>query len=409
MGDIFAPLAHPAFRWLFAGRFTTVIGNSMAPIALAFAVLDLTSSVTSLGIVVAARSVTNVVFLLWGGVVADRLPRQLVLAGSCVVSFVSQALIAALVLTGTVSMPWFIVLSAVNGMSSAFAFPASAALLPQTVPADLRQGANALLRLGLNSGNIGGAALGGLLIAFTGPGWGLAVDALSFALAGVFFAFVRVPAARAAAEHKPSVFSELRVGWTEFASRQWVWVVVLAFTFFNAAFAGGVMILGPVLADTTFGREVWGLVLASETAGMVAGAFVAMRVKARRLLLVGVASVGTSVFLPLVMVLHPVPWALLLAAFVCGLGIEQFGVAWETSLQHHIPEDRLARVYSYDMLGSFVAIPLAQLAIGPLAHAFGTSGALLGCAAIYLLATVGMLVSRSVRTVENVPVVHPVR
>lgn len=407
MGEMFAPLAHPAFRWLFAGRLATVIGNAMAPIALAFAVLDLTSSVTSLGLVVAARSVTNVVFLLWGGVVADRLPRHLVLAGSCAVSFASQALIAALVLTGTVSLPWFIVLSAVNGMSSAFAFPASAALLPQTVPADLRQRANALLRLGLNTGNIGGASLGGLLIAFTGPGWGLAVDALSFVLAGVFFAFVRVPAARVAADHKPSVFSELKVGWTEFVARQWVWVVVVAFTFVNAAYAGGVFILGPVLADSTFGREVWGLVLAAQTAGMVAGAFVAMRLKARRLLLVGVACVGTFVSLPLAMVLHPEPWALVLAAFVCGLGMEQFGVAWETSLQHHVPEDKLARVYSYDMLGSFVAIPLAQLAIGPVSHAFGTSAALLGCAAIYVLATAGMLASRSVRTVVNEPVAQP--
>jgi MFS family permease len=407
MGASLAPLAHPAFRWLLAGRFTTIAGNAMAPIALAFAVLDLTSSITSLGIVVAARSLTNVVFLLWGGVVADRLPRHLVLAGSCAVSFASQALIAGLVLTGTASVTWFVVLSAVNGMSSAFSLPASAALVPQTVPADLRLQANALLRLGLNSARIGGAGLGGLLIAFTGPGWGLAVDALSFALAGVFFAFVRVPAAHVAAEHKPSVLAELKVGWAEFVSRQWVWVVVVAFTFVNAALAGGVMVLGPVLADTTFGRETWGLVLAAQTAGMVAGAFIVMRIKVRRPLLLGVACVASFALLPLVMVVHPVPWLLLVTSFVGGLGLEQFGVAWEVALQHHVPADRLARVYSYDMLGSFLAIPLAQLAIGPVSHAFGTSAALLGCAAICLLATAGMLASRSVRSLENVP--EPVR
>ncbi|SMD20853.1 MFS transporter [Lentzea albidocapillata] len=409
MGDSLAPLAHPAFRWLLAGRVTTIAGNAMAPIALAFAVLDLTSSITSLGIVVAARSLTNVVFLLWGGVVADRLPRQLVLAGSCAVSFASQAVIAVLVLTGTASITWFVVLSAINGMSSAFSLPASAALVPQTVPVELRLPANALLRLGLNSARIGGAALGGLLIAFTGPGWGLAVDALSFALAGVFFAFVRVPAAHVAAPHKPSALADLKVGWTEFVARQWVWVVVVAFTFVNAALVGGVMVLGPVLADTTFGREMWGLVLAAQTAGMVAGAFVVMRIKVRRQLLFGVACVACFALLPLVMVLHPEPWLLLVTSFVSGLGLEQFGVAWETALQHHVPPDRLARVYSYDMLGSFVAIPLAQIAIGPVSHAFGTSAALLGCAAIYLLATAGMLASRSVRSLVNDPAVEPVR
>ncbi|MFD4676951.1 MFS transporter [Lentzea sp. NPDC058450] len=405
MGDTFAPLAHPAYRWLFAARVTTVAGNAMAPIALAFAVLDLTSSVTSLGIVVAARSLTNVVFLLWGGVVADRLPRHLVLAGSCAVSFTSQAVIACLVLTGSVSVPWFVVLSAVNGMSSAFGMPASASLVPQTVPGPMRLQANALLRLGTNSANIGGASLGGLLIAFTSPGWGLAVDALTFALAGVFFAFVRVPGV-AAARSKPSVLAELKVGWTEFVSRQWVWVVVVAFTFVNAAWVGGVMVLGPVLADSTFGRETWGLVLAAQTAGMVAGAVLVLRIRVRRQLLVGVACVAGFAVLPLVMVLHPEPWLLIVTAFVCGIGFEQFGVAWETTLQHHVPADRLARVYSYDMLGSFVAIPLGQLAVGPVSHAFGTSATLLGCVAVYLLATVVMISSRSVRSVENVDTVR---
>ncbi|SER46744.1 MFS transporter [Lentzea albida] len=404
MGDPLAPLAHPAFRWLLAGRVTTIAGNALAPIALAFAVLDLTSSITSLGVVVAARSIANAVFLLWGGVVSDRLPRQLVLAGSCAVSFASQALIAALVLTGTASVTWFVVLSVVNGMSSAFSLPASMALVPQTVPVEVRLQANAVLRLGLNTARIGGAALGGLLIAFIGPGWGLAVDALSFALAGVFFALVRVPAARLPAEHKPSVLSELKVGWAEVVSRQWVWVVIVSFTLVNAALVGGVMVLGPVLADTTFGREVWGLVLAAQTAGMVVGAFVVMRLRVRRPLLLGVALVSGFAVLPVVMVVHPAPWLLIATSFVTGVGLEQFAVAWETALQQHVPADRLARVYSYDMLGSWAVIPLAQLAIGPVTHAFGTSAALLGCAALYLVATGAMLASPSVRALTNEPV-----
>ncbi|GLY53006.1 MFS transporter [Lentzea sp. NBRC 102530] len=404
MGDTFAPLAHPAFRWLLAARFTTLAGSAMAPIALAFAVLDITSSVTSLGIVVASRSLTNVVFLLWGGVVADRLPRHLVLAGSCALSCLSQAVIATLVLTGSASITWFAVLAAVNGMSSAFSLPASAALVPQTVPADLRVQANALLRLGVNTAMIGGASLGGLLIAFTGPGWGLAVDALSFALAGVFFSLVRVPGV--AAERKPSVLAELKVGWTEFVARRWVWIVVVAFTFVNAAMAGGVMVLGPVLADTTFGRETWGLVVAAQIAGMLAGTVAAIRIKVRRQLLLGVSCVASFALLPVAMVVHPHPWLLLVASFLGGLCLEQFGVAWHVALQNHVPADRLARVYSYDMLGSLVAIPLAQLAIGPLSHTFGISAMLLGCAAVHLIATFVMVTSRSVRSVENVDTVR---
>ncbi|MGW3269448.1 MFS transporter [Streptomyces sp. NPDC001056] len=409
MGGSLAPLAHPAFRWLLGARVTTMAGNAMAQIALVFAVRDVTGSVTTLGVVVAARSIANLVFLLWGGVVADRLPRQFVLAGSSAVSTVSQGLLAVLVLTGTVSVPAFVVLAAVNGMSSAFSFPASSALAPQTVPAEQRQRANALLRLGLNASMIAGASLGGLLIAFAGPGWGLAVDALSFALSGLCFSFVRVPAAGAAGERRPGVLSELRVGWTEFVSRTWVWVVVVAFFFVNAAHAGGTMVLGPVLADTVIGREAWGFVLAAQTAGMVAGAFVALRIRVRRLLLLGVACVVAFAGLPLALALYPEPWLLMIAAFVAGLCLEQYGVAWETSLQHHVPEDRLARVYSYDMLGSIAAVPLAQLVVGPVSQAAGITATLLGCAAIHVVATAAMVASRSVRAVENVPSAEPVR
>jgi MFS family permease len=409
MGESLAPLAHSSFRWLLGARVTTVAGSAMAQIALVFAVRDVTESVTVLGVVVAARSIANLVFLLWGGVVADRLPRQFVLVGSSAVSALSQGLLAVLVLTGSVSIAAFVVLAVVNGMSSAFSFPASAALVPQTVPTELRQSANALLRLGLNSSMIAGASLGGLLIAFVGPGWGLAVDALSFALAGLCFSFVRVPAARVAAEHKPGVLSELRVGWTEFVSRTWVWLVVVAFTFVNAAYAGGTMVLGPVLADTVIGRETWGFVLAAQTAGMLVGAFVALRIRVRRALLPGVACVGAFAGLPLALALYPEPWLLMIAAFVCGLGMEQFGVAWATSLQHHVPEDRLARVYSYDMLGSMAAVPLAQLVIGPVSGAAGITATLLGCAAVQVAATLLMTTSRSVRSVENLPSAQPVR
>src|SRR5205807_5911917 len=127
--------------------------------------------------------------------------------------------------------------------------------------------------------------------------------------------------------------------------------------FFNAVLVGGVNVLGPVVADGSFGRTVWGLVLATQTVGMVAGAFLAMRLRVRRLLLVGVACCAPTGLLLVSLALAPVAAVLIAAAFLTGLGIEQFGIAWETSLQEHIPADRLARVYSYDALGSFVAIP----------------------------------------------------
>jgi MFS family permease len=231
-----APLRYGAFRYLAAGRLVNMLGNGVAPIALAFAVLDLTGSVRNLGLVVGVRSLMTVVFVLFGGVVADRIPRRLVLVGSNVLGALTQAAVATLVLTGTATIPLLLALGAANGIVSALSQPASAAATPGTVPSELIQQANALIRLGVNTGMIGGAALGGLLVAAVGPGWGLAVDALTFAIAAVAFTGVRVTAPTAKST-RSSVIADLREGWSEFTTRSWVWVVVLGFMILNAALA----------------------------------------------------------------------------------------------------------------------------------------------------------------------------
>jgi MFS family permease len=376
-------------------------GNALAPIALAFAVLDLTGSATDLGLVVGARSLTNVALLLFGGVVADRMPRQFVLVGSSLAAMATQAAVATLLLTGTADLGTLLALSTVNGAAAAFAFPASSALVNQTVPADLMRPANALNRLGINAALIAGAVLGGAVVATVGPGWGIAIDALTFGVAAALFAGIRVPPVRDADEPPRSPIADLREGWSEFSSRSWVWVVVLGFCLFNAAEVGSLHVLGPVVADETIGRRMWGVFLAMETAGMVAGAVIAMRLRVRRLLLVGVACcLGGALWL-VGLALFPVVAVLLPAAFLTGVAMEQFGVAWDVSLQEHIPADKLARVYSYDAVGSFLAIPIGQVAAGPIADLVGARAALLGAAGIVVLSVVGMLLNRGVRTLEH--------
>ncbi|TDO32696.1 MFS transporter [Paractinoplanes brasiliensis] len=398
-----APLRYGAFRLLAAGRMISMLGNAVAPIALAFAVLDLTGSAGDLGLVVGARSLTNVVFLLLGGVIADRLPRHLVMVVSSAVAAITQAAVAAAVLTGAATVPLLMVLSAINGLASALAWPAVSALLPQTVPEAIRKQAIAINRIGGNAAMILGAPAGGILVATVGPGWGLAADAATFALSGVCFALIRVTGVRDHAVKKPSVLAGLRDGWSEFTSRTWLWVVVLGFMFLNAAWAASMGVLGPVVADDTIGRRAWGFVLAAQTAGMIAGALLAIRITVRRLLAFGVIAVAGMALLPSGLALAPVLWVLVVCAFVGGVAFDQFGIAWETTMQEYVPSDKLARVYSYDMLGSLVAIPVGQVAAGPAAHALGARTTLLIAVGVMLVAVAGMLTSRDVRTLEHRP------
>lgn len=405
--DSWAPLRSAPFRALASARVVSVLGGAIAPVALAFAVLDLTGSATDLGIVVGARSLANVAFLLLGGIVADRLPRQVVLVGSSLAAALTQGVVAALVLARTDSIALLAALSAVNGAVSAFALPAAAALQPQTVDRAHLQQATALVRTGVSAALILGGSVGGILVAAVGPGWGIALDAASFLVAAVLFARVRVPAATERARSDLPAGSDTRVwtdlvtGWGEFTSRTWLWVVVVAFLLINAMIAGCLGVLGPLVADESVGRAAWGLVLSAQAAGYVVGGLVALRLRVRRLLRFGMACAAGEALLMLALGIGPVLPVLLVTAFIGGLTIEQFGVAWETSMQQHVPADRLARVYSYDMLGSYLAIPAGEVAAGPVAQAVGLEPTLVGAAAVVALATAAALTSRSVRDLPN--------
>ncbi|MFB7663205.1 MFS transporter [Kitasatospora sp. NPDC056138] len=397
------PLRQPGFRRLAGGRMANYFANAMAPIVLSFAVIDLTGSVVDLGIVVGARSVANVVLLLLGGVVADRLPRKLVLQGASWAAAAAQAAIAVSVLLGFASVPILVVLSVVNGTVSALSLPAAAALVPQTVPQAMIRPANAVARMAINAGTVIGASAGGMLVGTVGPGWGIAANAGVFLLAGVCFAGIRVPPAEPSDGPRAHPLTELREGWAEFVSRTWVWVLVLQFLVINAVVAGGLQVLGPTVADRSFGRTTWGLLLAAQTAGALVGGIVAARTRPSRALLLG-SAVGVFEALPLLALATTSDPVLLVPAMAAnGIALEQLAVGWDVSLQENIPPERLARVYSYDALGSYLAIPAGELAAGPLALRAGVHSTLLIGAALVVAATAAALCSRSVRTLTVRP------
>ncbi len=389
-----------AFRYLFAARFLTVLGNGIAPIALAFAVLDIGGSVSDLGIVVASRSIFNVLFLLLGGVLADRYSRSRVLVSSSLVAAISQAVVAWSVLDGSATAIGLALLGALNGAAAGIALPASSALIPQTVPARNLREANAFLQAGIYGGTVIGASLGGILISAVGPGWGLAVDALGFAAAAPLYYLIRV-SPREAGSTQSNILQDLKEGWKEFASRAWVWAIVVQFTIINAAFSGVMMVLGPVIADASFGRAHWGMIIAAQSVGLIVGSSLALRWRPRRDLFIGVLLVSFCALPPFMLSqLAATPW-LMAAFFIAGVTFGLFGVAWAQSLQTHIPQDKLARVYAYDAVGSFVAIPFGELIAGPLAIEYGTSNVLLVSAVAVVIATAGASMVPAIRRLES--------
>jgi MFS family permease len=394
------PLHEREYALLFTGRAVSQIGSAMAPVALAFAVLDLTGSTADLGIVLAVRQVAVVVLLLYGGVWADRLPRHLVMVWSNVVSGLSQAGAASLLLAHHASIAALAILAAVNGASSAFFFPASTGIVPQTVPARLLQQANAMLRLGLNGTRIGGAALGGVVVAATNPGWAIAVDAVSYGLAAAALAAMRVrPVERTEAT---TLFHDLRVGWRDFWSRPWLWTIVIQFGIVNAAYTGALNVLGPAEAKHGLGGPTgWAAILVSIQVGLIASGLVLLHWRPRRLL--RTATFGSfGLALPLFALARPEPLVVVIvAAFASGYMSEIFGVLWDTTYQQEIPADKLSRLSAYDAIGSWALMPLGFAVAGPVGAAVGNRATFLGAGTMVVAATGLVLLSRDVRRLER--------
>src|SRR5207248_651437 len=162
-------LAERDFRLLFAATTITTIGDRLAVIALAFAVLDL-GGATDLGIVLAARLAVSSLVLLAGGVISDRLARNLVLVGASLVQGAAQAATAALVLAGHASVVWLVVLQAAYGVGDGLVVPAETGLVPQTVSPPRLQQANALQGLTRNVTRVLGPIVGAAILAASGVG-----------------------------------------------------------------------------------------------------------------------------------------------------------------------------------------------------------------------------------------------
>ena len=394
--DAFAPLRERNFAWYFASRFSHTLGSMMAGVALAFAVLELTDSATALGQVLAARTIPMVIFLLIGGVIADRFPRTLVLQLSNLMAALSQGLVAWLVITGSAELWMIIVLEACNGTVAAVGFPAMAGMVPQLVKREQLQPANALLSLSRGGLTVVGPTVAALLVVTVGAGWALAVDALAWLVAAAFLARVRIPS-RPPATEQQSTLRELREGWTFFASTTWLWVVVLAFGALNAIHAGAWFTLGPAVAKDTIGEQGWGFVLSAESLGLLLMTVVLLRIRLQRPLLTGMLGCSLMGVPMIALGARPELLVLVLAALIAGAGLELFGIGWNLAMQENIDDAMLSRAYSYDALGSFVAMPVGQILYGPLGEMFGYRNVLVVSGVVYLSVSLLALSSRSVR------------
>jgi MFS family permease len=378
------------------------MGDALTPVALTFAVLTIHRSGTALGVVLGTFLITRVVFTLAGGVVADRLSRRTVMVGCDILRMVVQGATAMLLFSDAMTLPLFVLAGGLLGLGAAFFGPASDGLVPQTVSPRNLQPANALLGMSRNVLNVFGPLVSGIIVAAAGAGYVFAIDAVSFAASAFFLVQLDVaPPARAA--RRPFV-SEIRDGFREVRSRAWVTAPLVGFAITNIAFAAFI-VLGPIvfLDHFSHAKQVWGLVSTVGSIGAIVGAFASVKLAPRHPIYSGFV-VATLISVPIAALAGPLPWPAIAVGWGVGMGsVALCNTWWETTLQRLIPEHVYSRVRSYDILVSFVFMPVGMIAFGPIADAVGYEWTLLAAAAVAAATNIAIAFTPAVRAVLSVP------
>jgi MFS family permease len=400
-----ASLREPGpFRLLFWGQALSVIGDRITPVAIAFAVLDL-GSATDLGVVMAAGGIPFALFALAGGVWADRIGRRRMMLVSDIVRAISQAVTAALLLSGTAEVWMLAVLAFVYGVSAAVFMPAMVGLIPQTVSATRLQEANALMSLTRSVANVAGPALAGVIIAAAGSGEAIAVDAATFVVSAACLARLRPAAVArpvAAAAASEPFLAGLRAGWREVRSRAWLSWGLLAMSAYHVFVLPAVFVLGPALSARELnGASSWAIIVASFGVGSIVGNVVALRLSLPRpVFIAAVALVGASTQ---AMIIGSGLGTAGIAALelLAGICVALFFTLWDLSIQEQIPSRAVSRVSAYDFSVSIGLMPLGLAICGPLADTIGLHATLRWMSAIGILSALAWLAQPSVRALRR--------
>ncbi|NBY51255.1 MAG: MFS transporter [Actinobacteria bacterium] len=390
-------------RRLVISRFVSNLGNGLAPVAIAFGVLELPNGDgKSLSLVMASTSLSLVLFSLLGGVIGDRFPRAWIVGGADILLALLVMANGIAYVTGNGSVILFTVVGFLSGVLNAIWYPAMSALTSDLAEPEILQDSNAATMLSSNIAMILGTAVAGVIVATIGPGWAIIIDGITFLIAGLLVYSMRSATPVAERTESSSTIHEIKTGWREFSSRRWVFLVVISFSFVVSMERAVYSVLGPLVADEKLGGpKPWSVILATWAIGSVVGVLFAAKVRPRYPIRVAIIvqfplflwffSLGNTTNVYLIAIF----------SFFVGIAFDFFYVLWVTTLQQHIPKESLSKVMSYDVLGSLALAPIGIAVAGPIAEHYGTSPVLNVISFAFIICMAAPLLSREVRMTES--------
>ncbi|HCI82461.1 MAG TPA: MFS transporter [Ktedonobacter sp.] len=420
-----------AIIWI--GQTISNLGDGIFTIALAWQVLLMTHSGLAMGTVLIAAMIPRLVFVLIGGVAADRFPRRLIILWSDGGRGVIVLLVSVLGFMGLLQFWQLIVEAFIFGIVDGFFNPAVNAITPDLVEKDDLTSANALGSFGNTLAQLFGPVLGAGLIALITPMGAFFVNAISFFISVALLLSVKIPerhmnrnAALEVQEQESiavdgeaqleqtverrgfrGVVSDVKEGFVALRQSRWLWVTTVSASFGNIGFMATLAVAMPKLVHDTYGQGAWllGLIEATSAIGSMLGLLLvgqATRLRKRGLLsyLSMVVTCLGILILGLPFPRSAAPFIAPLASVLIGFGLSFFNTIFFTVLQEIIPSDKLGRVISLDTLGSFAMIPIGEFIGGVLTDRIGPAIVFVVFGTLNLLSVLIPLLVKDVRNLE---------
>jgi MFS family permease len=384
----FAPgslFSYKGYRNFFISSAIFVLGSSAFPIALAVTVLDKGGGASALGLILAARVAAGTLFMLIGGVWADRLPRKWIMISAD--SF--RALICLVLLfVSAYGLPLWAVglLVFFMGLGDAFGAPAGSAIVPSLLPDHLLPAGNVAKGIVGKIGNIVGPGIGGLFITVLGADWTFGLIGFSLLFATSLILGIKEEPRQEILEDKPTFLFELKEGFKLVWEIKWIAASIAMASFQLMVIVAAETVLLPVITRREFNTDsVFAISAGMFSLGGAISALVAIKLKTKRPGFVAIWLWALFAFAPLVLAFPINKTIVIIGYFIAGLSIGGWEAYWVTAVQREVPQDMQGRVFSIDMVGSGGLMPIGMALVGPVVSLMGERTFLLSAIVIHVL------------------------
>jgi MFS family permease len=374
-------------RLYICARAISQFGTELSVVSVAFAVLNFSSSALSLGLVLGARTLPAVVFMLIGGALADKYPNKPLLVGSDVVAFATQTALSVMLLVDIRCLPLVMTLQTVLGCATSLFRPTAASTVNRIASPQERLALNAKVSVVENVACLAGPVASGLLVVVIGAAGTIALDALTYLMSALLLLRVKIPGPQGISEHR-SPMSNLAKGWDYVRRQPWMIAGIGQFLVFQSSFAV-FFTLGPILSSTReYGTARWGFIVTAFGAGALLGSIAVARMPVRRHLVAMEVSLAAAIPSVLVLAYSTSLVATLITTAVAAAGFAVTDVYWDTILQNRTPSENIGSVFAISGVGSATLRPFGYLMAGSIAASLGAESTLLATSTLLVVVTI---------------------